>query len=90
MDPLPVISRVITPMSVVIASYLPIDKAIYKGYNPIYNWACRWFFTPNSGKSLKIYRKVERKYQGMSPKHQGMSPMGFFLAQFKLGASTSF
>ena len=46
-------------MSVVIASYLPIDKAIYKGYNPIYNWACRWFFTPNSGKSLKNIERLK-------------------------------
>ena len=36
------------------------------------------------------HQGMSPKHQGMSLKHQGMSPMGLFIAQFKIGASTSF
>ena len=35
--PLPAISGVITPMSRVFSTHLPIYKAIYRGYNSICN-----------------------------------------------------
>ena len=36
--PLPVVSRVITPLIGVISPQLPIYKANQKGYNSVYNW----------------------------------------------------
>ena len=82
----------------------PLIRPFTRVITPFITGSGGWFFTPNSGKSSKHIERLKGttqvclrstkvclwRHQGMSPKHQGMSPMGLFLAQFKIGASTSF
>ena len=68
----------------------PLIRPFTRVITPFITGSGGWFFHPQLREESQKYRKVERNHPGMSPKHQGMSPMGLFLAQFKIGASTSF
>ena len=65
--------------SLVSGLFWPFTRVI----TPFITGSGGWFFHPQ-------FREESQKYRQVETKHQAMSPMGLFLAQFKLGASTSF